>query len=641
MGSKLWIAIISFIAFACNASAYTINAGSWIWTVPTSGGTANYVMTTSGSSGVTTWSQVALGSAVTGLLPLANGGCNKNMIAVAGGVLWTDGDSCEISAAGSSGQLLKSNGTSAPSWVNAVAASGATGSVQFAVGGVFASDNANLFWDDTNDRLGIGNATPSAQLHIRKDIDDTRVTSILLENAGAGAATAPSIGFNWGQYLSAPFSSGGEDRPLKLATGPSGASVYEFGSSGTLRFPGATPAIQTDVNNAALKISAENGTGATLTVRTGGDQLFKQYDGFTFPTVLALYGRDSVTPGEFAVSTGSPMSERLRIDDSGFVGIGTSTPNEQLEITDNMRMSGASILYLDASPFLHGDGGTGNFFGGYNANYSDISVVDAVGIGSGTIGCSRCVVVGTGAGSSLTGAGNYYHTFLGWRAGTNAETGGVNVTGGSDSISIGDASGFDSASPVNSIAIGPSTIGRTNNAVTLGNYAQNDFNFGSDLFANGNSIARTLRVGNAFGTDKNAGAVSIQGSISTGTGTGGDIVLKVAPAAASTGSSLNTPTEVMRMNAGVSPGTPYVTITDVGGNGGNVVHAFVRRTNTSTTSATCSVDCNVGEIAMGGGCSNTTALALQQNFPADDDTWSCEYALASGDCTAYAMCAGY
>ncbi len=45
---------------------------------------------------------------------------------------------------------------------------GATaGSVLFAgAAGVLAQDNANLFWDDTNNRLGVGTATPQAQIEM-------------------------------------------------------------------------------------------------------------------------------------------------------------------------------------------------------------------------------------------------------------------------------------------------------------------------------------------------------------------------------------------------------------------------------------------------------------------------------------------
>jgi len=46
------------------------------------------------------------------------------------------------------------------------------GSVVFAgASGVYTQDNANLFWDDTNDRLGIGTAIPGRPLHVVTSFD--------------------------------------------------------------------------------------------------------------------------------------------------------------------------------------------------------------------------------------------------------------------------------------------------------------------------------------------------------------------------------------------------------------------------------------------------------------------------------------
>jgi trimeric autotransporter adhesin len=42
----------------------------------------------------------------------------------------------------------------------------ATGSVVFQGASGLAENNANFFWDNTNNRLGIGTTTPSAPLHI-------------------------------------------------------------------------------------------------------------------------------------------------------------------------------------------------------------------------------------------------------------------------------------------------------------------------------------------------------------------------------------------------------------------------------------------------------------------------------------------
>jgi hypothetical protein len=66
---------------------------------------------------VNTSGQADLTTAVTGTLPVANGGTNNGSLAVtAGGALYTDGTKVVNVGAGTSGQLLQSNGASAPSW---------------------------------------------------------------------------------------------------------------------------------------------------------------------------------------------------------------------------------------------------------------------------------------------------------------------------------------------------------------------------------------------------------------------------------------------------------------------------------------------------------------------------------------------
>jgi hypothetical protein len=51
--------------------------------------------------------------------------------------------------------------------VVAAAPSGVSGSVQFSDGSALASDATNFFWDDTNNRLGVGINVPTSRLHIK------------------------------------------------------------------------------------------------------------------------------------------------------------------------------------------------------------------------------------------------------------------------------------------------------------------------------------------------------------------------------------------------------------------------------------------------------------------------------------------
>lgn len=98
------------------------------------------------ASGAPTYSAASLTADVSGVLPLANGGTAKNMTAAAGGIVYTDSDSMEVTAAGTSGYYLKSNGASAPTWAVATTASDvltSTGSTTPDVQSVYFGFGAN------------------------------------------------------------------------------------------------------------------------------------------------------------------------------------------------------------------------------------------------------------------------------------------------------------------------------------------------------------------------------------------------------------------------------------------------------------------------------------------------------------------
>jgi hypothetical protein len=101
------------------ASRILTTDGSKVVT-PLAAGTSTTVLH-GNASGLPTYGAVVLTTDVSGLLPLANGGCNKSVPTTQGGVLYMDSDSCEVTSAGSSGQYLKSTGSSAPAFQSFVA----------------------------------------------------------------------------------------------------------------------------------------------------------------------------------------------------------------------------------------------------------------------------------------------------------------------------------------------------------------------------------------------------------------------------------------------------------------------------------------------------------------------------------------
>ncbi len=61
--------------------------------------------------------------------------------------------------------------------------SGVAGAIQFSDGSAFSSDATNLSFDDANNRLGVGQSTPTARVHIKGAGATNATTSLLVHNS--------------------------------------------------------------------------------------------------------------------------------------------------------------------------------------------------------------------------------------------------------------------------------------------------------------------------------------------------------------------------------------------------------------------------------------------------------------------------
>jgi hypothetical protein len=66
--------------------------------------------------------------------------------------------------------------------------SGVSGAIQFSNGSAFASDATNFFWDDTNNRLGVGTNAPSATGHFKGSGSTSATRSFLVQNSAGATA---------------------------------------------------------------------------------------------------------------------------------------------------------------------------------------------------------------------------------------------------------------------------------------------------------------------------------------------------------------------------------------------------------------------------------------------------------------------
>ena len=126
-----------------NIGLYVGNgATSHNYILPLTQGAANSVMHNDGSGNLS-WAAVSLTADVSGVLPIANGGTNSSAA--------LNNNRIMIS---SSGAIVEHSALT-------------QGSVFFAdANGLPGQDNANLFWDDSNNRLGIGTNAPARSLDV-------------------------------------------------------------------------------------------------------------------------------------------------------------------------------------------------------------------------------------------------------------------------------------------------------------------------------------------------------------------------------------------------------------------------------------------------------------------------------------------
>ena len=156
-----------------------------------------------------------------------------------------------------------------------------SGSVVFAgASGVYSQDNANLFWDNTNDRLGIGTSSPAYKLTVSGDI---------------GGASSLFLGANLNNANSVEIGNG--------RTGNNFAYIDLIGDT-----------TYTDYGTRLLRGNSGANSQSILAHRGTGELVIRTEDAAV-------------------ISFATTNTERMRIDSSGNVGIGTSSPTSRLTIT--------------------------------------------------------------------------------------------------------------------------------------------------------------------------------------------------------------------------------------------------------------------------------------------------------------------
>jgi len=286
-----------------------------------------------------------------------------------------------------------------------------------------SSDNTSSLWFDTGGSermrltstgLGIGTSSPTGRLTVLRNLTgatDFSTEQISVFNSATGATgNQATIGFHlnnadWGPSTTyARISAVSEN-------GTTGATALAFGTAtnGSL----ATPAermrldasgnlgIGTSSPTKKLHVVGGDATGFLLdnggqqftqlllqrngTANTGGDILVDGTNS-TFSLRSLLVGPMTFNT---AATTGNAV-ERMRIDSSGNLGIGTTSPTARLSVAGNIETVASANRYLKASGWISNQVGQDSDFGA-----TDVGIVAKTGV-------NLCFITGNGS----TGNGN-------------------------------------------------------------------------------------------------------------------------------------------------------------------------------------------------------------------------------------------
>jgi hypothetical protein len=212
------------------------------------------------------------------------------------------------------------------------APSGVSGAIQFSNGSAFASDAANLFWDDTNNRLGVGTNAPSATGHLKGSGSTSATTALLVQNsAGAASLQVTDDGsvFNYGKASITSNNAFGKEALINNTTGTNntanGFNALRNNTTGSANTADGVSALASNLtgsNNTAIGRS-------TLTFMTAGS-------GNTGVGTTALYSNAASNNTAVGYDAGNANTTGAN---NSLLGQGTVTGN----------FSGSVILGKDAT----------------------------------------------------------------------------------------------------------------------------------------------------------------------------------------------------------------------------------------------------------------------------------------------------
>lgn len=266
----------------------------------TSGSTANRLLRTDGTT--VSFAQVALATDVSGTLPVANGGSGATTLT---GMLVGNGTGAFTAITSSTtGQIPRVTGantfafgaldlanTSAVTGILAPANGGSGTSTVFTAGsiifagasGVYTQDNASLFFDNTNNFLGLNNTSPKSVIHVGNESTTltNRSPMMSVSNVSSLGSTINSAIYN------SEFSVGTSNTSRLMMYGYRRAAGSDWQTAG-LRWQLAVDNSFTTYNTGKAYIEFYGGNSGEVYIGTGGtDRVTVNASGVTVNALIS------------------------------------------------------------------------------------------------------------------------------------------------------------------------------------------------------------------------------------------------------------------------------------------------------------------------------------------------------------------
>jgi hypothetical protein len=235
------------------------------------------------SGGVTTapaWGKVSLTAAISGILPLANGGTNANLTASNGGIAWSNASQLQIlSGTATAQQMLQSGATGAPAWSTATwpatttanqllysSGTSVVGEITTANSSVLVTNGSGApSWSTT---LPAHTVTTSLTVPLIIGGSGTTGTILTLQTT-SGTGTTDALAFTGGTNGGTTFAT---LAAVGLRITSAGSSAFAVGRQGGTTDPAFSVDASTGSQTAGLKVTgaALNGTVAVAVTDTSG-----------------------------------------------------------------------------------------------------------------------------------------------------------------------------------------------------------------------------------------------------------------------------------------------------------------------------------------------------------------------------------